>query len=122
MSARPAVTESTTARSALIAESATSGTTSAAPHNHRSEWILALALFCSGAAALVNQSVWQRSLNIYLAGCEAISAMVVVLVFMLGLGLGSFCVGWRSRHLRDPLLWLAIVELLLLGLNLGLAA
>ncbi len=88
----------------------------------RGELVLATALFFSGVAALVNQSVWQRSLNIYLAGCEAISAMVVVLVFMLGLGLGSFYVGLRSRRLRDPLLWLAVVELLLLGLNLGLAA
>jgi len=86
------------------------------------EFILATALFFSGAAALVNQSVWQRSLNIYLAGCEAISAMVVVLVFMLGLGLGSFYVGVRSRRMRDPLLWLAVVELLLLAINLGLAA
>ncbi len=93
--------------------------------NHRfglGELVLATALFLSGTAALVNQSVWQRSLNIYLAGCEAISAMVVVLVFMLGLGLGSFYVGLRSRQIRDPLLWLAIVELLLLVLNLGLAA
>ncbi len=86
------------------------------------ELVLALALFFSGVAALVNQSVWQRSLNIYLAGCEAISAMVVVLVFMLGLGLGSFYVGRRSQRLRDPLLWLAVVELLLLAINLGLAA
>src|SRR5262245_49564064 len=86
------------------------------------ELVLATALFFSGIAALVNQSVWQRSLNIYLAGCEAISAMVVVLVFMLGLGLGSFYVGLRSRQLHDPLLWLAVVELLLLVLNLSLAA
>ena len=47
------------------------------------------ALFLSGVASIVNQVVWQRALKIFLGGSESISAMVVVLVFMLGLGLGA---------------------------------
>jgi len=87
----------------------------------RSEAILALALFFSGAAALVNQAVWQRSLGIYLAGCEAISSLVVVLVFMLGLGFGSLYVGRRSERLANPARLLMQVELGLCAINLGIA-
>ena len=47
------------------------------------------ALFASGVAGVVNQVVWQRALKIFLGGSETLSSMVVVLVFMLGLGLGA---------------------------------
>lgn len=42
-------------------------------------------LVLSGVAGIVNQVVWQRALKIFLGGSEALSAMIVVLVFMLGL-------------------------------------
>lgn len=82
---------------------------------------MAAALFCSGAAALINQAVWQRSLTIYLAGCEAISAMIVVLTFMLGLGLGSLYIGRNAEKIRDPLRALGLVELSLFAINLAIA-
>ncbi len=64
----------------------------------RKLWIatLLLALFGSGVASIINQVVWQRALKIYLAGSEAVSAMIVVLVFMLGLGVGSQLMGKRA--------------------------
>ncbi len=70
-------------------------------------------LAASGVAGLVNQVVWQRALKVYLGGSETLSSMVVVLVFMLGLGLGSYAVGRVAHQLRHPLAALAGVELLL---------
>ena len=80
----------------------------------RLPWI---AIWCglaaSGVAGLVNQVVWQRALKVYLGGSETLSSMVVVLVFMLGLGLGSYLVGRRAHGFRHPLAALAAVEALL---------
>lgn len=72
--------------------------------------LLLAGLLCSGVAGIINQVVWQRALKIYLAGSEAISAMIVVLVFMLGLGLGSQWSGKRSSKSKNPLFGLALVE------------
>ncbi len=77
----------------------------------RLSWI---AIWCglaaSGVAGLVHQVVWQRALKVFLGGSETLSAMVVVLVFMLGLGLGSYGVGRVAHRLRRPLMALAAVE------------
>ena len=82
--------------------------------------ILLGALFLSGVASIINQVVWQRSVGIYLAGAETISSMIVVLVFMLGLGLGSLAMGRWAGKIRNPLLALAIVELTLALVNAGI--
>lgn len=76
-------------------------------------WIVLLlgALVCSGVAGIVNQVVWQRALKIYLAGSEAVSAMIVVAVFMLGLGIGSQWAGRLTGRSRNPLFTLAMVEI-----------
>jgi len=84
--------------------------------------LLFLALFMSGLAAIVNESVWQRALKVYLAGCESTSAMIVVLAFMVGLGAGSLCMGLVAHRVRNPLRALAIVELMLFCVNLSIAA
>ena len=68
------------------------------------------ALLCSGVAGIVNQVVWQRALKIYLAGSEAVSSMIVVFVFMLGLGIGSRWAGRISARSKNPLRGLALVE------------
>ena len=78
------------------------------------------ALLLSGVAGIINQVVWQRALKIYLAGSEAISSMIVVFVFMLGLGLGSFAMGLRAHRLRNPLRAFALVELSLALINGGI--
>lgn len=81
--------------------------------------LFALALAGSGAAALLNQVVWQRALARFLGGVESHSAMVVVLVFMFGLGVGSLLTGSLARRLARPALWLAALELALAVLGLG---
>ena len=55
------------------------------------------ALFCSGGAGLVNEVVWQLALKRFLGGSESVSSMIVVVVFMLGLGAGSILMGRRYR-------------------------
>jgi len=72
----------------------------------------------SGAAAIVNQTVWQRSLIVYFAGSEAVSSMIVVLAFMAGLGAGALWVGRAAGRIRNPALALALVELALAVANL----
>jgi len=87
--------------------------------NRRRLWLLFLlsALVSSGVAGIINQVVWQRALKIYLAGSEAVSSMIVVFVFMLGLGLGSQLAGRRAARMRNPLQRLALVEVGLAVVN-----
>jgi spermidine synthase len=80
-----------------------------------------VALFLSGVASVVNQVVWQRALKIFLGGSETISSMIVVLVFLLGLGLGAAWMGMRSRNLAHPLRVFGLVELGLFGVNILIA-
>ena len=65
----------------------------------------------SGAAALLYQVVWQRSLfTLYGVNVEAVT--IVVSAFMLGLGLGSFIGGRLSKIPNAPLpAWFGLVEL-----------
>ncbi|MHC4662056.1 MAG: spermine/spermidine synthase domain-containing protein [Planctomycetota bacterium] len=83
--------------------------------------LLLSALFLSGLAAIINQTVWQRALKVYLAGCESVSAMIVVMAFMLGLGLGSLYMGLRAHRIRNPMRALGLVEIGLVGVNLLIA-
>lgn len=74
-------------------------------------------LVVSGTAGIVNQVIWQRALKIFLGGSETLSSMVVVLVFLLGLGVGAAAAGRFAPGLRNPLRALALVELLLALFN-----
>lgn len=69
------------------------------------------AFLLSGAAALIYQVVWQRSLfALYGVNVEAVT--IVVSAFMLGLGLGSFLGGLLSKRPGAPLpAWFACIEL-----------
>ncbi len=80
-------------------------------------YLTGLALFSSGAAGLVNEVVWQRALKRFLGGSETISSMVVVFVFMLGLGVGSILMGRRAGRIKGPLQALAGIEVLLAVTN-----
>ncbi len=81
--------------------------------------VVALAAqFVSGAAAIINQTVWQRSLLVYLAGSAAVSSMIVVLVFMAGLGAGAMWAGRTADRIENPARALGMVELLLAVANL----
>lgn len=87
----------------------------------RSVLVLLAALGVSGVAGIVNQVVWQRALKIGLGGSETLSAMVVVLVFMAGLGLGAWLAGRFSKRTRHPLWALALVEVALVVANAAVA-
>lgn len=80
------------------------------------------ALFLSGVASILNQVIWQRALKLFLGGSESISSMVVVLVFMLGLGIGSGLMGARAGRIANPLRAFGLVEVGLFGVNMGIAA
>jgi predicted membrane-bound spermidine synthase/tetratricopeptide (TPR) repeat protein len=60
--------------------------------------ILYFLFFCSGISGLVYQVVWTRQFgNVF--GNTIYSASIVVSLFMLGLGLGSYVAGvWADRH------------------------
>ena len=60
--------------------------------------ILYFLFFCSGLSGLVYQVVWTRQFgNVF--GNTIYSASIVVSIFMLGLGLGSYVAGvWADRH------------------------
>src|SRR5262245_9417267 len=65
--------------------------------------ILYLLFFCSGVAGLVYQIIWVRKLgNVF--GNTVYSASLVIAIFMLGLGAGSYVVGaWADlRDERSP--------------------
>jgi len=87
--------------------------------------LLHFLFFISGFSALVYQVIWVRVLgNVF--GNTIYSAAVVVAVFMLGLGAGSFAAGWladgRSRNGPDSLLRLyGYVELAVAALGLGVS-
>ena len=64
--------------------------------------LLYLCFFCSGLSGLIYQVVWVRMFgNVF--GNTIYSASIVVAVFMLGLGVGSYAVGrWADRRYRGP--------------------
>ncbi len=84
--------------------------------------LLGAALLSSGAAGLINQVIWQRALKVFLGGSETVCSTVVVLVFMAGLGAGSWWSGRRSARLRNPLATFGRIELLLGAVNLCICA
>lgn len=69
-------------------------------------------LFClSGAVALVYESLWSRYLKLFL-GHSSYGQIVTLIVFMGGLGLGSFLAARYLKRVQKPFLMYARVELL----------
>lgn len=68
------------------------------PRSGADRQVLALSVlfFVSGAAALVYQVAWQRTLFRYF-GVNMEPVTIIVSIFMLGLGLGALAGGWLSR-------------------------
>ena len=83
--------------------------------------ILLAALVASGVASIINQVSWQRGLKVFLGGSEALSAMTVVFVFMLGLAVGAAACSARASSIRNPLRALALVEVALCLANVVVA-
>ena len=62
---------------------------------------LYILFFCSGISGLIYQVVWIREFgNVF--GNTVYSAALVIAVFMLGLGVGSYLIGaWADRRYAD---------------------
>lgn len=73
-------------------------------------------LFCSGACALLYQTVWLREFRLVFGASTAASAAVLAM-FMGGLGAGGLVLGKRIDGKRDPLMWYANLELGVAGLT-----
>src|SRR5476649_2702085 len=84
--------------------------------------LLYLLFFCSGLSGLIYQVVWVRVFgNVF--GNTVYSASVVVAVFMLGLGAGSYLAGaWSDRRYESnpesPLRAYGYFEMAIAGLGL----
>lgn len=83
--------------------------------------LLLVALLLSGVSSVLNQVIWQRALRLYLAGNDAVSSMIVVFVYMLGMGIGAWLGGRVARHFAKPLQGLSAIEFALALLNWAVA-
>ncbi len=68
------------------------------------------AALLSGAAALLYEIVWARSLSLLL-GSTTSAAAAVLSSFMLGLALGAVLVGSRADSSRRPARWYGVLEI-----------
>lgn len=84
-------------------------------------FVVLFALLFSGVSGLINQVVWQRALKIYLGGSDALSSAVIVLVFMFGLGVGSYYMGLKANKTKNPLLTFLSIEACLFVVTLTIA-
>src|SRR5438309_3337333 len=64
----------------------------------------------SGAAGLMYESIWARYLGLFV-GHSAYAQVIVLVIFLGGMSAGALFVGMQSAHLKRPLLWYAVVEL-----------
>jgi spermidine synthase len=69
---------------------------------------LYVALFLSGAAAILYQLIWQRVLS-GLYGTNVESVTIVVAAFMTGLGLGSLAGGWVADRVPARSMYFFVV-------------
>ena len=72
--------------------------------------LIYLLFFLSGAAALVYQVVWVRSLTLVFGGSH-LAVTAVLSIFMAGLAIGGYVVGRRVDHVRQPLRLYGLLEL-----------
>jgi spermidine synthase len=72
--------------------------------------VIYLLFFLSGAAALVYQVVWVRSLTLVFGGSH-LAVTVVLSIFMAGLALGGYTIGKYADRIKRPLLLYGLLEL-----------
>jgi spermidine synthase len=72
--------------------------------------LIYLLFFLSGAAALVYQVVWVRSLTLVFGGSH-LAVTAVLSIFMAGLAIGGYAVGRRVDRVRKPLRLYGVLEL-----------
>lgn len=66
--------------------------------------------FLSGAAGLVYQVLWMRSLGLFL-GSDMYGIAIILGTFMGGLAVGSFFGGRAAERVERPLIWYGLVEI-----------
>ncbi|HET9424288.1 MAG TPA: fused MFS/spermidine synthase [Gemmatimonadaceae bacterium] len=71
----------------------------------------------SGAAGLIYESIWTRYLGLFV-GHSAYAQVIVLVIFLGGMSLGSYLIGRRTLTIRKPLVWYAIVELVIGAIGL----
>jgi len=97
----------------------------AVPSGSPATGLLYLLFFCSGLSGLIYQVAWVRQFgNVF--GNTVYSASLVIAVFMLGLGVGSYVFGWWAdrRYVTRPeslLLAYGYAELIIALLGAGIA-
>jgi spermidine synthase len=67
-------------------------------------------LFCSGACALIYQTVWMRQFRL-IFGASTLATAAVLSIFMAGLGIGSALLGKRADTHPQPLRFYGNLEL-----------
>jgi spermidine synthase len=75
-------------------------------------WQAALFLFCSGACALIYQTVWMRDFRL-IFGASTVATGAVLAIFMAGLGLGSALLGKRADRHPHPLAFYGQLEMII---------
>src|SRR5438105_8185691 len=76
----------------------------------RATWKVAGLLFCSGACALIYQTVWMRQFRL-IFGASTLATAAVLSIFMAGLGIGSAFLGKRADAHPQPLRFYGNLEL-----------
>jgi predicted membrane-bound spermidine synthase len=71
----------------------------------------------SGAAGLMYESIWTRYLGLFV-GHSAYAQVIVLVIFLGGMSIGSYLVGRRTVTIARPLVWYAVVELLVGAIGL----
>lgn len=75
-------------------------------------WLPALLLFCSGACALIYQTVWMRDFRL-IFGASTVATGAVLAIFLGGLGVGSAILGKRADRHPHPLAFYGQLELII---------
>ena len=80
---------------------------------------LLIAVACSGAGALIFETLWLRSAA-WLVGSSAVAAAAVLTAMMVGLALGGWLAARTAHTARNPARRYAAIELLAAGAGLVL--
>jgi spermidine synthase len=72
--------------------------------------LIYLMFFLSGAAALIYQVVWVRSLTLIFGGSH-LAVTAVLSIFMAGLAMGGYAIGKYVDHVKKPLRLYGLLEL-----------
>lgn len=75
-------------------------------------WFHAALLFCSGACALIYQTVWMRDFRL-IFGTSTVATGAVLAIFMGGLGVGSALLGRRADRHPHPLAFYGQLEMII---------